>query len=305
MTIFVCGATGTQGGAIARHLLATNIAVHALTRDASSPRSQALEATGVTLSPGDYDDSGSLRAALQGCTGLFLNLSPNLADLSQELTQAKHILSIAKSAGVQHVVYSSGLVHEPHRRKHWDPDSFTGRIILSKIAVENAVRTAGFNFYTILRPGYFMSNFLVPYIAFMYPGLTETGTVVTAYTADTVLPLVDPYDIGQFGAAAFREPGRFHAQEIAIASEVLRLEGIMGALGRATGRALEVRFMEEGEIERRKSTDMFLGGQLMGRDMAESVDMDEVRAWGIALGRFQAFLERERARVVETFGLPG
>src|SRR5205085_3112424 len=54
--ILVTGATGQQGGAVARHLLAAGFPVRALTRDPDKPAAQALAARGATLVRGDLTD---------------------------------------------------------------------------------------------------------------------------------------------------------------------------------------------------------------------------------------------------------
>ena len=56
--ILVTGATGQQGGATARHLLAGGWSVRALTRDPDSPRAQALGEAGAEVVQGDLDDRG-------------------------------------------------------------------------------------------------------------------------------------------------------------------------------------------------------------------------------------------------------
>ncbi len=59
-SVLVLGATGTQGGAVARGLLAAGYQVRALVRDSSSSRAQALADEGATLVTGDLLDAASL-----------------------------------------------------------------------------------------------------------------------------------------------------------------------------------------------------------------------------------------------------
>jgi len=80
--VLVIGATGHQGGAAARHLLAAGWSVRALVRDGGAPAAQALRAAGATLAVGDLDEPRTIRAALDegvsviaahGCSsGLFI-----------------------------------------------------------------------------------------------------------------------------------------------------------------------------------------------------------------------------------------
>ena len=83
--VFVCGITGTQGGAVARRLLSENVAVTALVRDPSSPQAQSIEALGAKLFPGNFDDTSALEQAMAGCTAAFISTA--CGDLWQPPTQ--------------------------------------------------------------------------------------------------------------------------------------------------------------------------------------------------------------------------
>jgi uncharacterized protein YbjT (DUF2867 family) len=70
--ITVLGATGTQGGAVARALLNGEFAVRAVTRDAASPKAQALTRLGAQVVEATLTDEGSLCRAFDGAYGAFL-----------------------------------------------------------------------------------------------------------------------------------------------------------------------------------------------------------------------------------------
>ncbi|KAF7586222.1 hypothetical protein BBP40_009220 [Aspergillus hancockii] len=302
-TYFVCGATGTQGGATVNHILKNGAKVHAITRNLNTPAAQRLQSRGVSITEGTFDDKDILRQMMKGCTGLFLNLMPDLTNPDNEREQAEKILSAAKEEGIKHVIYSSGFsVNAPERLKNWDPTSFVGKILLNKQSNENKVRTYGFEHWTILRPGNFMSNYLQPLIR-MYPGFAETGIWTTALLPETKLAMVDPSDIGAFAAAALFDPVRFNHQEIEIASEFLRVEDVTRALSRATGRDLKASFLSQKEVEKQAAQNPFISGQLLARDMAQFVVLEEVKGWGLPLGTFDGFLEREKARVKATWAI--
>ncbi|KAI9931186.1 hypothetical protein ASPWEDRAFT_34289 [Aspergillus wentii DTO 134E9] len=302
MSIFICGATGTQGGAIIHHLLNKGLTIKAITRDLTSPTAKALLNAGVILTQGNYDNEETLQTALKDCTSLFLNLMPSFTDPNHEFEQAKKILSIAKQAGVKQVIYSSAFgVNQPEL---FDPSSFVGKVLLGKKAIENHVRDAGFEHWTVLRPGNFMSNFLLPNVL-MYGGLVETGRYTTAWTKDTVLPMVDPNDIGQFGAAAVLDPVRFNQKEIEIASELMTVNDVMLCLSKAAGKDLQAVYLTDKEIEEQSAQNPLIDMQVMMRGMARFVDMESLKAWKIELGSFEQFLEREKERVEQTYiGLP-
>ncbi|HET7551913.1 MAG TPA: NmrA family NAD(P)-binding protein, partial [Gemmatimonadaceae bacterium] len=64
-TIVVTGATGKQGGAVARELVRRGFRVRAITRDTSKPAAMALGELGVEVLRGDLDDPESLRHPLE------------------------------------------------------------------------------------------------------------------------------------------------------------------------------------------------------------------------------------------------
>ena len=301
MIVFVCGATGTQGGAVTANLLEKGIAVKSITRNINSPEATRLLSKGVTLSEGDFDDEESLNKAMKDCTALFLNLRPDFTKPNGELSQAQKLLSSAKHAGVEHVVYTSSLgTQNPERMPHWSPNSMVGMLIAGKQAIENEVRNAGFKTWTILRPGNFMSNFLSPMVQ-MYQGLVETGTFTTAFLPETILPMIDPNDIGQFAAASILDPVRFNRQEIENVSQMVGAADLMKDLARFTGKDIKIKFLSEEEIAEQLPTNPLLGPQKVMRDMSLLVDMKEVQKWGIQLGTFAGFLGREKERVQQTY----
>jgi len=109
--IAVVGATGAQGGGLARALLrdpAQRFAVRALTRQPGARAARALAQAGAEVVAADLDRPGTLAAALAGAHGLFAitdfweHFSPE-----RELRQAAALAEAAARAGVQHIVWST------------------------------------------------------------------------------------------------------------------------------------------------------------------------------------------------------
>lgn len=297
---FIAGATGAQGGAVARHLLQAQCAVNAVARTPDSPTAKELVSLGVKIIQGDFDDEESLQVSIKDCQGVFLNLSPDFVDTNAELERAKRIISIAKAAGVKHIIYSSGFgANDPVQA-----DSPLARVILPKHAIENEIRDSEFEFWTILRPGNFMANFLSPRVK-MLPDLAGTGCFNTAFLRETKLPMLDHDDVGKFATEAFLCPQEFHRQEIEIASELLTVDDIIAALRAATGKDLKVVYLSENEIQYLAAKGSPTAWQVHLRKLASYVDLEKVRSWQIPLGTFVAFLEREKHGVDETYsGVP-
>src|SRR5258707_14845347 len=104
--IAVTGATGQQGGAVARRLLAEGWQVRALTRDANKPAAKELAALGAEILAGDMDQRSELDAAFNGAYGVFSVQNfwlPNVG-FDGEIKQGKNVANAAKAAGVKHLV---------------------------------------------------------------------------------------------------------------------------------------------------------------------------------------------------------
>ena len=109
--IAVFGATGAQGGGLARSILADKageFTVRAITRNPASDAAKALAAAGAEVVPANMDDAASVQRAMQGAFGAFCvtnfweHFSPE-----GELAQAKAMADGAAAAGVKHLVWST------------------------------------------------------------------------------------------------------------------------------------------------------------------------------------------------------
>ena len=96
------------------------------------------------------------------------------------------------------------------------------------------VRDAGFPVYTVLRPGFFMENFLRPMADYMFPDLRR-GQLVTAVAPQTLMHLVAVDDIGQAAAAALNDPVGYDGAAVELAGDLQTMGQIAHALGQAAG----------------------------------------------------------------------
>lgn len=238
----ITGATGRQGGAVARALLSGGVGVHALVRDPTSEQAGALSALGAVLVRGDLDDLPSLKAALDGARAVFSVQPPDLTDPAgdSEVRRGRNLVQAALAAGVEHIVHTSVSGAGTVDLDNFDDSRWgvhTGQYYRSKAAVEDLVRAAGFPQWTILRPATFMENFLRPSLYFA--DMTSDRLLV-AVDPDVRLPFVAVDDIGTAAAAAFTEPGRFHGVELELAGDVLSFREAAQMLSRAFGTTLEL-----------------------------------------------------------------
>src|SRR4051794_29125620 len=105
--IVVCGATGLQGGAVARRLLAEGRQVWFLTRHPASVRAQALRALGGVPIEANLEDAASLRDACRGARGVFCMQDFWEHGYEGEVRQGLNLIEAAEAERVDHFVYSS------------------------------------------------------------------------------------------------------------------------------------------------------------------------------------------------------
>lgn len=109
--ITVFGATGSQGGALARAIIedaSGDLSVRAVTRHTDSDRARDLERLGAEVVRADLDDAASLAPAFEGAYGAYLvtNFWEHMS-AEREKAQAAALAAAAGHAGVQHAVWST------------------------------------------------------------------------------------------------------------------------------------------------------------------------------------------------------
>jgi uncharacterized protein YbjT (DUF2867 family) len=225
-SILVTGATGKQGGAIARELLARGHHIRALTRHPEGQAAQAVAKLGAEIVRADFDDPASLAQAVEGAWGVFSVQNTWEAGVEKEEKQGKRFARIARDAGVQHFVYSSvGSAHRNTGIPHFE----------NKWRVEETVRSLEFPSYTILRPVFFMENFLSPWYK---PGLDE-GKLTVSLQPSTVLQMIAVRDIGKYGAWAFENHETLNGRALDIAGDARTMPDTARIIGAAAGRKIE------------------------------------------------------------------
>jgi uncharacterized protein YbjT (DUF2867 family) len=224
--ILVTGATGQQGGAIARELLAKNHSVRAMTRDPSKDAAKALGSLGAEVVAGDLDDPASVKKALEGCWGAFAVQNTWEAGVEKEEQQGKDFAKAAKEAGIQHLVYSSvGSANRNTGVPHFD----------NKARVEQTIAGLGFPSYVILRPVFFMENLSSPYL--FKP--KEDGLLAVALDPSTKLQMVAVADIGKYGLLAFEKADELNGKAIDFAGDSLTMPEAAGVIGEVAGRDIK------------------------------------------------------------------
>ncbi|MFJ5528299.1 NmrA/HSCARG family protein [Streptomyces sp. NPDC093261] len=224
LTVAVSGATGAQGGATARALLAAGHRVRALTRDPGSPAADTLRALGADVRRADFDDRASLDAALAGTDSLFAVTTPFGADTAVETRQGEALVDAAAAARLGHIVLTSAA--------HADRGTGVPHYE-SKYLVERYLRTAGVP-WTVIAPAAFMENYSG---GWTLDGLSE-GVFAWPMPSDRPLTLIPVDDIGAFAALALQRRDAFAGRRIDIASDVCTPGRIAQTLAAAINRPI-------------------------------------------------------------------
>jgi uncharacterized protein YbjT (DUF2867 family) len=223
-SVLVTGATGQQGGAVARALLSSGHRVKALTRKPDSDGARQLAAAGAEIVAGDLGDSASVVEAASDVDTMFLMGNSYEAGIAEETRQGILAADAAKTAGIGHLIYSSVA----------DADKNTGiPHFESKYLVEQHVAGLGIP-YTISAPVAFMENVVAPWSI----GALSRGTHAFAMPAKRVLQLVALADIGAFVAALVERRERVFGKRFDIAGHELSGEDQARILAQAIGRPI-------------------------------------------------------------------
>jgi uncharacterized protein YbjT (DUF2867 family) len=199
--ILVTGATGQQGGSLARLLLQKKHKVYALTRNTQSSAAQDLGNKGANIVKGDLDDSDSLEQAVNGIDSIFLMGTPFEDGAEGETRRGKLVADIAKGNNVEHLVYSSVA----------NADKNTGiPHFESKYKIEQHIKNLGIP-YTIIGPTFFMENLLGP-------GL-EQGQLALPLSSSRILQQSALENIAEFSALVLERHKPFLGKRIDIASD--------------------------------------------------------------------------------------
>ena len=224
--ILVTGATGRQGGAVARELLAKGYQVRALTRKPDEENARALAQLGAEVVRGNFDDAASLAQAVKGVWGAFAVQNTWEAGVEREEEQGKRFAKIAKDAGVRHFVYSSvGSAQRNTGIPHFE----------NKWRVEGTVRSLQFPSYTVLRPVFFMENFLLPW----FKPAIDQGKLTVGIKPTTALQMIAVADIGKYGAWAFENHEKLNGRALDIAGDAKTMPETATIISKATGRKIE------------------------------------------------------------------
>jgi uncharacterized protein YbjT (DUF2867 family) len=274
-TIVVTGATGKQGGAVARELVRRGFRVRAITRDTSKPAAMALGELGVEVLRGDLDDPESLRHPLESADGVYAVQNFWETGYEREVAQGIALAELAKDVGVEHFVYSSvGSAHRETGLSHFE----------SKWKIEERIRELDLP-YTIFRPVFFMDNWESPALRSAVLG----GTMALPLDPDRELQQVSVLDLGAFVGMAFVDRESWLGRELDIAGDELSMTKTAETFSRVIGRPVnyvQLPWEKYRELAGEEYTEMMRWFELEGYD----ADIEVLRELYPGLTTFEQYL---------------
>lgn len=228
--ITVFGATGAQGGSVAKALLEDGtFAVRAVTRDVKKEAALKLKEAGAEVVAADLDDEKSIEAALKGAYGAFVvtNFWEHFSK-DKEIAQGKRIADVSKRLGLTLVVYSglenvkkltNGKLEVPH---------FDGKGV-----VEEYFREIGVPMTSVRLPSYY-ENLLT----FFKPQKDKDGDGYTLGFPMGDIPLdgFSVKDLGGVVLSILKSPSKYTGKDIGLSTEKLTTEQYATIMTRVLGK---------------------------------------------------------------------
>ena len=240
--IAVFGATGAQGGGLARAILNdpnSEFGVRVVTRAVHSDKAKALQAMGAEIVEADIDKPEEIRKALEGAYGAFFvtffwaHYSPAL-----ENKHARDFAEASKAAGLKHVIWST--LEDTRQWYPLDDDSmpslndgqykvphFDGKGESDHYFTDAGVPT------TFLMAAYYWENLI--YFG-MGPKRGGDGQLaITFPMADKKMAGIAAEDIGKCAYGIFKGGSKYIGERVGIAGEQLTMKQMAHKLGTAIG----------------------------------------------------------------------
>jgi uncharacterized protein YbjT (DUF2867 family) len=239
--IAIVGATGAQGGGLARAILDDpqgGFTARALTRHPDNEKARALAARGAEVVAADLDDEASVVRAFTGADGAFCvtnyweHFSPE-----REIAQAKNMANAAKKTGVRHVIWST--LEDTRERVPLSDNRMPTLMGNYKVPHFDAKGEADRYFREIGVPTTFLLT------SFYWDNMIGFGSgpqkgpdgryAITFPLADKPLPAIAVEDIGRCAYGIFKRGSEFIGRTVGIAGEHLTGTQMAAALSKALG----------------------------------------------------------------------
>jgi uncharacterized protein YbjT (DUF2867 family) len=239
--IAVTGATGAQGGGLARAILADQsgeFALRALTRNPESDKARMLAAAGAEVVRADFDDPTTVDQAFRGAYGAFCvtNFWEHFSG-EKETAQGRVLAEAAHAAGVQHAIWST--FEDTREFVPLEDDRMPTLQGKYKVAHFDAKAEANAFFRDLGVPTTYLltSGYFENFIYFGWgPQRGPDGALFVVFPTDEVrVPLIAVEDIGKCAFGIFKRREQYVGKTVGVAGEHLSGASIAAQLSEALG----------------------------------------------------------------------
>lgn len=292
--ILVTGATGAQGGSVAKALLKSGkYAVRALTRNTNSEKARALAAEGAILVKGDLDDPASLDAAMQDCYGVF-GVTNFWEHFVNEYRQGKNLADAVHRAGVQHFIYSSlPSYHQLSEGKFPVPHCD------GKAAIAEYIRSLSIPHSLVHMPFYY-ENFLT----FFPPQKGEDGAYHFGFPqGNTQLAMCSVEDIGGIVTLMFDNRDLYLDRTVGVVGEDRRCSEYAAIMSRVLGVTVRYDYIphEEYAVQNFPGAEELANMFEVQRQFIPQRWSDQMEAYHMYIGMqpFESWMERNKDQFLD------
>ena len=310
--IAVVGATGAQGGGLARAILGDSsgaFAVRALTRDVNSEKAQELARLGAEVVEADLDNGPSLGAAFDGAYGAFCvtffweHFVPE-----KELVQAAAMAQAAKQADLKHVVWST--LEDTRKFVPLTDDRMPTLMEKYKVPQFDAKAEANRAFAQFGVPvTYMLTSFYWDNL--IYGGLgpkkgADGKLELTLPMGDKRLAGIAAEDIGKSAFCIFKAGFDLLGKTVGVAGDHLTGSQMAAALAKELGQAVSYnplspeQFRQLGTPGADELGNMFQFMQDFESEFCAARNLDSARALNPSLQTFGGWLSRNKDRIPRT-----
>jgi uncharacterized protein YbjT (DUF2867 family) len=268
-TVTVFGASGRQGLAQVRQLLAQGFWVRAVSR--SPERFHTREFEGVSAVRADYNDLSSLIKACENADGVFFT-HPMFEDAFHVNDHIARVGEAAKEAGVKRLIYNTS---------SWVPDTPCGEPAYDgNLVRENIFAAAGVPL-TVIRPVLFMDNFLTNWVK---PALINDGLYKYPHEPTMKANWICLDDVAKFMIAALNRDDLIGERIVVGGPQALLPDEIASTLSEALGKTLSFEYITPRHF-----------GELM-YDLFGDVSPLDRESYAAALGNFYIYNNKTNGR---------
>ena len=221
MKVFVNGAGGAQGGAIARELIARNNQVMTISRGAES----RTESKGLTTVPGDLLTAAGLAEALEGADAAVFTI-PLLFEKDKVLLATKNFIAAAEAGGVKHVIFNTTFFLAKAEAGVFAVDA--------KVQMKALFEASKLQVTTIV-PDVYLDNLAAPW---SIPVILENSILPYPIQANTKVPFISHVDLAKGVVAALEKP-ELVGQTLPLVTGLFTGEEIAAAIGGKLGKAIQ------------------------------------------------------------------